>query len=53
MKNNDNTPRAWLLAHLRCGIPIVGVPVHPCRGVGAIFGSCSLRGLMVFAFECV
>ncbi len=37
MKNNElinNTPMAWPLAHLRRGIPIVGVPVHPHRGVG-------------------
>jgi hypothetical protein len=46
MKNNDNTPKAWPLAHLRRGIPILGVLVHPCRGVGAVFGSCSLGGLM-------
>ncbi len=49
MKNDElinNTPTAWPLAHLRHGIPIVGVPVHPRRGVGAVFGSCSLGGLM-------
>jgi hypothetical protein len=32
------------LACLRCGIPIVGVPWHPCGGV--VVGCCSSEGVM-------
>ncbi len=49
MKNKIicNTPMAWPLAYLQWGIPIVGVPVHPCRGGGVVFFCCSLEVLMV------
>jgi hypothetical protein len=49
MKNEItcSTPTARSLACLRRGIPIVGVPVHPCRGDGVVFFCCSLGVLMV------
>jgi hypothetical protein len=49
MKNKIicNTPTVRPLAYLRHGIPIVGVPVHLCRGGGVVFFCCSLGVLMV------
>ncbi len=41
------TPTARLLACLRHGLPIVGVPMHPCRGDGLVFVCCSLVVLML------
>ncbi len=41
----DNTPTAWLLAHLRQGVPIVGVPAHPRGGDGIVSDCCSSGGL--------
>jgi hypothetical protein len=49
MKNEIiyNTPMARSLGCLRCGIPIVGVPVHLRRGDGVVFFCCSSGVLMV------
>jgi hypothetical protein len=41
----DNTPMAWLLARLRQGIPIVGVPAHPRGDDGIVSDCCSSGGL--------
>ncbi len=35
------TPMVRLLARLCCGIPIMGVPMHPLRGDGLVFVCCS------------